>query len=141
MSWYNTTNMRWPCLTILYIFYFTKKTYTHIYNLYSMLKHLSMIFYWLESFIHPMFGCCSPVLQPHAGLARERSSFFTSPRMQAVRPLNGKNQTKLDACVQARRWRYRQPNTHLRAVKARRESGYGCTGNQTRCQCLPPFLH
>jgi hypothetical protein len=68
-----------------------------------MLKHLSMMFYWLESFIHPMFGCCSPVLQPRAGLARERSSFFTSPRVQAVRPLNGKNQTKLDACVQARR--------------------------------------
>jgi hypothetical protein len=85
-----------------------------------------------------MFGCCSPALQPRASLPRERSSSFTSPRMQAVRPLNGKNQTKLDACVQARRWSYSQPNTYLHAVKTRRESGYGCTGNQTRCIC---FFH
>jgi hypothetical protein len=80
-----------------------------------------------------MFGCCSPALQPRASLVHERSSFFISPRVQAVRPLNGKNQTKLYACVQARRWRQSQPNTYLRAVKTRLESGYGYTGNQTRC--------
>jgi hypothetical protein len=33
-----------------YIFSFYKKSYIHMYNLYSILKHISMMFYWLDDF-------------------------------------------------------------------------------------------
>jgi hypothetical protein len=33
-----------------YIFLFYKKTYIHIYNLYLILKHLSIMFYRLDNF-------------------------------------------------------------------------------------------
>jgi hypothetical protein len=47
-----------------YIFFILQKTYIHIYNLYLILKHLSMMLYWLDSFTQ----CLSPFFHQVMGL-------------------------------------------------------------------------